>query len=207
MAGGKNDISYAPLLQDIVRRQGSLEDSNTEEYRKQQEKRKTKYKMGWLHKISFMHASSRAEQGCWGQDVVDSTCSESRQELEQMQWHVTHMQIHDRTSSVPMSFAWANGITSLHLREKKRKQLLFLVPDSLGWQVYMFLRKWYQWLVAPPTGLCVTFLSTERNIHIVVMQSYWMNNAYKIQSLHFLPQVSNSQRGAKAHEDFRFSYK
>lgn len=98
-------------------------------------------------------------------------------------------------SSVPISFAWTNSTINLCLSEKQRMQLCSSVPHSLGCQFYTVQRKGCHQPGAHHTRPCMTLLHTERNIPTVLMQSLWINNAYKIQNLHFLPQVQNSHKG------------
>lgn len=44
-------------------------DDNAEKNKRQQEKRKTRYEMDWLHNRSHRHKSTGAEQHCWAQDM------------------------------------------------------------------------------------------------------------------------------------------
>lgn len=42
------------------------------------DKKKTKYEMYWLQNTSQKHETTTAEQGCWGQDIVDTSHSSTQ---------------------------------------------------------------------------------------------------------------------------------
>lgn len=96
------------------------------------------------------------------------------------------------TKESSVSFSWANG--SMNLCLSKNEMQFFSMSHSLGCQFYSVLRKWCHWLVAPHPSSCMTSLHTHRDMHTVVMQSFWINTAYKIQSL-FLPRGAKRPQG------------
>lgn len=125
IAGWKDDKTEAILLQAHYEKAVFFgEDHNARKKTRQQEKRKTKDEMDWLHKISCRHGSTGAEQGCRRQDIGDITHSESCQELEpthdmeHTKYKSTSCKPMTKKSSVPVSFAWANGIINFCLRKK-----------------------------------------------------------------------------------------
>lgn len=89
-AGDKNDKTEGY----IMRRQGFFgKDNNAGENRRHQERRKTKYEIGWLHKSSNRHYSPGAEQSRGGQDISNITHAQGIQKPEPRNTHNTHNQV------------------------------------------------------------------------------------------------------------------
>lgn len=60
-------------------------DNNVGKNRRQEEKRKTEYEMDGPHERSYRHEFTGAEQGCWGQGIMDTNHSEGCQKSEPIQ--------------------------------------------------------------------------------------------------------------------------